>query len=85
MGAMTNRKHTVVFQPSGLRGLVSGGITILEASRRLGAGIESICGGKGLCGKCRVRIEEGYFPKYGINSSIASVETKVPRMTGKLL
>jgi uncharacterized 2Fe-2S/4Fe-4S cluster protein (DUF4445 family) len=71
---MTNVKHTVVFQPSGLRGKITDGASILEASRKLGAGIESICGGKGVCGKCRVRIEEGFFAKYGIDSSINSVK-----------
>lgn len=71
---MTNQTHTIVFQPSGLRGKVKDGATILEASIKLGARIESICGGKGTCGKCQVRIEEGYFAKYGISSSVTSVE-----------
>ncbi len=72
---MTNQKHTVVFQPSGLRGKVDDCATILDASRKLGAGIESICGGKGNCGKCQVRIEKGYFAKYGINSSADAAKT----------
>ncbi len=76
MGKMTDTKHTIVFQPSGLRGKIDDGVTILEASQKLGAGIESVCGGKGICGKCKVRIEEGFFAKYGINSSIASVKNK---------
>ncbi len=63
----------VVFQPSGVRGKVADGATILEASRQLGADIESVCGGKGTCGKCKVRIERGYFAKYGISSKISSV------------
>ncbi len=73
---MKNQKYTVVFQPSGLRGQVKDGSTILDAARRLGAGLESICGGKGVCGKCKIRLEEGYFPKYRINSVIASTKTK---------
>jgi uncharacterized 2Fe-2S/4Fe-4S cluster protein (DUF4445 family) len=71
---MPDKKFTVVFQPSGVRGKVKGGATILEAARTLGAGLESICGGKGTCGKCKVKIEEGYFPKYRLNSSLASIE-----------
>jgi uncharacterized 2Fe-2S/4Fe-4S cluster protein (DUF4445 family) len=67
--------HTVVFQPSGLRGKVDEGSTILDASRKLGAGIENVCGGMGVCGKCRIRIEEGYFAKYGVKSSIKSIES----------
>jgi uncharacterized 2Fe-2S/4Fe-4S cluster protein (DUF4445 family) len=75
---MKNQKHTIVFQPSGVRGKVADGTTILDAARKLGAGIESVCGGKGTCGKDRVRIEEGYFAKYGIHSDAASVS-----VTGK--
>jgi len=54
---------------------VEDGATILEAARKLGAGIESVCGGKGVCGKCKIRLEEGYFPKYRITSAIASTKT----------
>jgi uncharacterized 2Fe-2S/4Fe-4S cluster protein (DUF4445 family) len=52
-------KFLVIFQPSGVRGEVSEGTTILEASRELGAGIESLCGGVKSCGKCRVKLVEG--------------------------
>jgi uncharacterized 2Fe-2S/4Fe-4S cluster protein (DUF4445 family) len=74
---MKNQKYNIVFQPSGVRGKVADGTTILNAARQLGAGLESICGGKGTCGKCKIRIEEGYFAKYGIRSAIASVSTRV--------
>jgi uncharacterized 2Fe-2S/4Fe-4S cluster protein (DUF4445 family) len=73
LGAMKGKKYMVVFQPSGIRGKVDDSVTIMEASRKLGADIESLCGGKATCGKCRVKIEEGEFRKYGITSSIASV------------
>lgn len=48
---------TAVFEPSGRRGPVSQGQTILDAARALGVEIESTCGGKGTCRKCRVRLE----------------------------
>ncbi len=73
---MKSQKYSVVFQPSGVRGQVKNGATLLDAARQLGAGVESICGGKGVCGKCKIRIEEGYFPKYRIRSEIASTKTK---------
>jgi uncharacterized 2Fe-2S/4Fe-4S cluster protein (DUF4445 family) len=73
---MKSQKYTVVFQPSGLRGQVADGTTILDAVRKLGAGVESVCGGKGVCGKCKIIIEEGYFPKYRITSAIASTKAK---------
>jgi uncharacterized 2Fe-2S/4Fe-4S cluster protein (DUF4445 family) len=70
---LNKKQHMVIFQPSGRRGSVDDGKTIMEASRELGVDIESVCGGKATCGKCQVRIEEGYFEKYGVESKIASV------------
>ena len=72
---MKNKKHNIVFQPSGVRGLVNEGTTILDAARELGAGLESICGGKGTCGKCKIVIETGHFAKYKMISSVAAVTT----------
>jgi uncharacterized 2Fe-2S/4Fe-4S cluster protein (DUF4445 family) len=68
-----NKKHMVIFQPSGSRGQIDEGKTIMEASRELGVGIEGVCGENATCGKCKVRIEEGYFEKYGVESKITSV------------
>ena len=44
----------VVFTPSGRRGKVEVGTTVLEAARHLGVDIDSVCGGRGLCGRCQV-------------------------------
>jgi len=44
-------------------------MSILDAARSLGVGIESICGGAGTCGKCQVILEDGHFPKHDIYSS----------------
>jgi uncharacterized 2Fe-2S/4Fe-4S cluster protein (DUF4445 family) len=63
----------VIFQPSGRRGEVPKGTNVLEASRLLGADIEALCGEKKVCGKCKVRIEEGRFEKYGIESKRTNV------------
>ncbi len=62
-------KAKIIFQPSGRRGEVKKGQSIIEASRELGVDIETLCGEKKICGKCKVRIEEGYFQKFGIHSS----------------
>lgn len=59
----------VIFQPSGRRGYVAKGKTLKEASVVLGVDIEGICGEKAICGKCKIRVEEGVFEKYGIQSS----------------
>lgn len=69
----SNNRAKVIFQPSGRRGEVDKGITVIEASRQLGVDIEALCGEKKVCGKCKVRIEEGFFEKYGVHSSKAHV------------
>lgn len=62
------KRHQVIFQPSGRRGEIPEGTTLLEASRLLGVGIESLCGSEKSCGKCLVRLESGNFERYGITS-----------------
>ncbi len=59
---------TVVFTPSGRRGVVEAGCTVLEAARRLGADLDSVCGGRGICGRCQVVPVFGEFAKHAINS-----------------
>jgi len=70
---MSEDKAMVIFQPSGRRGEVPKGTTIIEASRLLGVDIEALCGEKKVCGKCVVRIEDGHFEKYGIQSNMTHV------------
>ncbi len=65
------RKFKVIFQPSGRRGEIEEGKTLLEAAQALGVDIEALCGSKKVCGKCKVRIEEGFFEKDNIESSMA--------------
>lgn len=64
-----NQDPTVIFMPSGRRGRVTPGQSILAAARQMGVEIESICGGRLTCGKCKVQVEAGTFPKHGIISS----------------
>ena len=59
----------VIFTPSGRRGRFADGTTVLDAARSLGVDLDSVCGGRGLCGRCQVRPAEGQFPKHGIASS----------------
>lgn len=70
---MDDNKAKMIFQPSGRRGEVPKGITLIEASRKLGVDIEALCGEKKVCGKCKVRIEQGYFEKFGIDSKLSNV------------
>ena len=47
----------VTFEPEGRKVNVPIGTTIFQAAREVGIGIRSECGGKGLCGKCRVIVK----------------------------
>ena len=59
----------VIFTPSGRRGRFPTGTTVLDAARSLGVDIDSVCGGRGICGRCQVSPGIGAFPKHGITSA----------------
>jgi len=59
----------VVFTPSGRRGHFKRGTQLLQAARELGVDLDSVCGGRGICTRCQVRIGDGEFAKHGIHSS----------------
>ena len=58
--------HRVVFTPSGLDGTFEAGTTVLDAARRLGVDLDTVCGGRGICGRCQITPGEGTFAKWGI-------------------
>jgi uncharacterized 2Fe-2S/4Fe-4S cluster protein (DUF4445 family) len=70
---MAPRDPLVVFTPSGKRGNFPVGTPLLQAARSLGVDIDSVCGGRGLCGRCQVLVAEGEFAKHGVSSSHASL------------
>ncbi len=59
----------VVFTPSGRRGHFAVGTPLLSAARRLGVDLDSVCGGRGICTRCQVRVSTGEFAKHGIVSA----------------
>jgi uncharacterized 2Fe-2S/4Fe-4S cluster protein (DUF4445 family) len=59
----------IIFTPSGRRGRVPAGTTVLDAARTLGVDIDSVCGARGICGRCAVVPAFGEFAKHGITSS----------------
>ncbi len=65
---MSEDEVSILFMPSGLRGKVPVGTTVLQAAQRLGVDLESICGGQGKCRKCQVLPQQGEFAKHGISS-----------------
>jgi uncharacterized 2Fe-2S/4Fe-4S cluster protein (DUF4445 family) len=63
-----DRDALVIFTPSGRRARFPTGTTVLDAARSLGVDIDSVCGGRGICGRCQVSPGVGDFPKHGITS-----------------
>ncbi|MHA7878433.1 MAG: ASKHA domain-containing protein [Saccharospirillum sp.] len=80
----------IVFTPSGRRGRFPVGTPVLQAARALGVDIDSVCGGRGLCGRCQVTLCEGRFDKHGLTSqsenlsSVSEVEHKFEQRRGAL-
>jgi len=76
------KKAKIVFTPSGKRATFEYGTPLLDAARSLGVDVDSVCGGRGLCGRCQVTVAAGEFAKHAINSRpgnlspIAEVETR---------
>ena len=64
----------VVFTPSGKRGRFPVGTPLLQAARYLNVDIDSVCGGRGICGRCQIFVSEGEFAKFGITSGADSLE-----------
>ncbi len=63
----------IKFQPLGRKSLTRPGSTLLEQANETGVSLESICGGLGRCGKCKVRVVDGA----DMLSPIVAVEEKV--------
>ena len=52
-------KHRITFIPPGLTTSTPDGASVFDAANWAGLPIESICGGRGACGQCKVRLAEG--------------------------
>ena len=63
----------IVFTPSGKRGRFALGTPVLQAARALGVDIDSVCGGRAICGRCQVTPSFGEFAKHGIVSADANL------------
>ena len=79
----SEKNHSVVFTPSGLRGIVKSGVSVLDAARQLGVYLDSVCGGRGICTKCKVNPSFGNFSKFNITaeennlSNFTEIEKKI--------
>ena len=65
---MPEQDARIVFLPSGRRGVFPRGTPLLDAARSIGVDVDSVCGGRGLCGRCRVVCAVGDFSKHAISS-----------------
>jgi uncharacterized 2Fe-2S/4Fe-4S cluster protein (DUF4445 family) len=63
-------ERRVIFQPMGVRATVQDGESLRAAARAAGVGIDSICGERATCGKCKVIVQQGKFPKEGLTSAL---------------
>lgn len=57
--------YNVTFQPQGQTGRVAKGKNLLQAAQEAKIAIDNHCGGRGRCGKCRVKVLSGYLPAPG--------------------
>ncbi len=69
-------EHLVVFTPSGRRGQIATGTTLLDAARQLGVDLDSVCGGRGICGRCQVEPTFGDFAKHGMTVAEDNVSAR---------
>ncbi len=85
---MSEANPLIVFTPSGKRGRFPLGTPVLQAARSLGVDIDSVCGGRAICGRCQINVGEGEFAKHGITSAanhvsaFSQVEERYDRLRG---
>ena len=68
-----DNKVKVFFSPSGKQGLVDKNKTVLEIARNYGVDIDSVCGGRAMCGRCQIEVSQGEFAKFGISSKLENL------------
>jgi len=66
----------VVFSPSGKRGRFPISTPVLSAARSLGVDVDSVCGGRAICGRCQVLVSEGEFAKHNIVSRTTNLSPR---------
>ena len=71
-------EHRVVFTPSGIVAVTTQESTVLDAARTAGVDIDSVCGGRGLCGRCQVVPSTGEFAKWGLTSTEGALSSPGP-------
>ena len=70
--------HRVVFTPSGIEVSVAAGTSVLDAARSGGVDLDSVCGGRGLCGRCQVAPSPGRHAKWAITATAEALSAPGP-------
>lgn len=78
MKEKAQQQLNVVFTPVGIKVDTLEGMSVLDAARKAGVDLDSVCGGRGLCGRCQITPVEGYLAKWDINSSSNSLSPPEP-------
>ncbi|MBU0664659.1 MAG: DUF4445 domain-containing protein [Proteobacteria bacterium] len=74
---MSDKVCRITFLPAGKEIDVPTGILIIKAARAAGIHINASCGGAGICGKCRVIVEQG-----AVDGGISEKLSEADRATG---
>ncbi len=53
------KTHSITFLPDNITIRAASGKSVLESAAAAGLAINSVCGGDGVCGKCRVIVKSG--------------------------
>jgi uncharacterized 2Fe-2S/4Fe-4S cluster protein (DUF4445 family) len=68
-------KHKITFLPHTISIEVPAGTSIIQAALDAGVHINASCGGEGVCGKCRVRVETGEVDG-GVSEKLSAVDVE---------
>jgi len=53
--------YKISFMPDGRKVEVEASTILIEAAKKAGVYVNSLCGGQGVCGKCKVQVTKGKF------------------------
>ncbi len=70
-----NNEYKIAFVPSGKNGCFPEGTKILDAARILGVDLDSVCGGRAICGRCQIELSEGEHAKHRISSKLENLSS----------
>jgi uncharacterized 2Fe-2S/4Fe-4S cluster protein (DUF4445 family) len=74
---MVEKRFRVTFQPDGKTVYVLPGTSIFEAAGEAGIILRADCGGRGTCGQCRVRVNQGRYEEKGSDRFLTEKELKM--------